>query len=309
MSHKTKTTAVVTPEQTVSEACAAILSHDFAALQRWHSAAHDGHEIEGVHQMRVALRRMRSALTLFRDAIPPVQARPWRDELRWIADELGPARDLDVFITETLDTIAAALELPGAAALRQRVEKQRALTYARQVVPVLESERYARFGQQFPQWIAARAWERGELTRANRRCLHAPLPGEARKLLDRQMRGVLTVGIEVRQEDAAALHRLRIQCKKLRYAAEFFAPLFLGMSEFIAQLKNLQDVLGALNDVAVAQHLIEDLLAEGAEREAWLYAGALLGWRGCHARQLLEHFAAAWHELTRAPRPWWLVRV
>lgn len=299
-----KTKSPIAPEQTVSAALAAILQHNVTALQRWQTQARDGHEIEGVHQMRVALRRMRSALVLFRDLLPST---PWQEELRWIAGELGPARDLDVFITETLAPVAAALDLPGAAALHARAAQRRARAYAEQVVPVLDSERYARLNAELPRWIATCGWEH-EVTEKQRRLLHGPLLGHARHLLERQMSRVLTVGVEVRREDAAALHRLRIQCKKLRYATEFFAPLFPGMAEFVAQLKQLQDILGALNDVAVARHLLDDLLAAEAEPEVWLFAGAVLGWRSQHAQQLLEHFTAAWRELTLAPRPWWLDR-
>ena len=106
MPTKSKTPAPVTADQSVSEAFATIMRHNFEYLLTWEDAARSWEDIEGVHQFRVTIRRMRSALSLFRDAIPKSVRNHWSDELRWVAGEMGIARDLDVFISEGLSAVA-----------------------------------------------------------------------------------------------------------------------------------------------------------------------------------------------------------
>ncbi len=93
--------------------------------------------------------------------------------------------------------------------------------------------------------------------------------------------------------------------KKLRYATEFFLPLFDGMNIFIGHMKGLQDLLGVMNDVAVTHHLLDDLLTGNTDREMFVYAGGLVGWRTCEFRHLLLRFDDFWEELVEAKHPWW----
>ena len=113
MPTKSKIPAPVTADHSVSDAFATIMQHNFDYLLTWEEAARSWDDIEGVHQFRVTLRRMRSALSLFRDAIPQSARKYWSDELRWVASELGMARDLDVFISEGLSTDVEELPLTG----------------------------------------------------------------------------------------------------------------------------------------------------------------------------------------------------
>ncbi len=302
---KVKSPPPLTPEQSVSEALTAILRHDFTTLLAWQDIARSWEDIEGVHQTRVALRRLRSALSLFANAVPREVSNPWREELRWIAGQLGGARDLDVFIDEGLSAVRGQLQLPGEPLLRELAINQRARCYHDQVVPMLDSDRYQQLIEQFPEWFEARAWEQATLTDKQRARLTKPISGYARKRLDRLARQVLTAGAQMDREDSESMHALRIECKKLRYAAEFFRSLFDGMGEFIGHLKGLQDLLGVMHDVAVTRHLLDNLLGTDTRRELLLYAGALIGWRECHYRQLSVRFDAAWAELAAARRPWW----
>ncbi len=136
--------------KTASEAFAAILRHNYHFLLTWRDSARSWDDIEGVHQLRVSFRRMRSAVTLFRDAIPRDATAVWGDEMRWIAGELGPARDLDVFIAEGLGPVAELLPLPGAERLMRLAEARRAEIYQQRVVPMLDSERFKHFVDGFP---------------------------------------------------------------------------------------------------------------------------------------------------------------
>ncbi|MFZ1575815.1 MAG: CHAD domain-containing protein, partial [Chromatiaceae bacterium] len=129
MSSIIKSSAPVTPSQNVSKAFATIMAHNYDFIVAWEDKAKNGEDIEGVHQMRVAIRRLRSALSLFRAAIPKEASKPWSDEMRWIVGELGLARDLDVFIDEGLTHAAPHLPLPGAEGLNCVARLRRARAY------------------------------------------------------------------------------------------------------------------------------------------------------------------------------------
>ena len=116
---------------------------------------------------------------------------------------------------------------------------------------------------------------------------------------------MLSAGSHVNRENPTEMHQLRIECKKLRYAAEFFRPLFEGMDNFIHHMKGIQDILGLMNDVAVMQHLLEDLLTSETDRELFVYAGGLIGWRTCDYHSMLGRFDGYWEEFGEAKHPWW----
>lgn len=305
MPTKSKAPPPITPEQSVSEAFATILRHNYDYMLTWRDSARSWEDIEGVHQVRVAFRRMRSALTLFRDAIPREATDVWNDEMRWIAGELGNARDLDVFIDEALGPASALLPLPGADRLRELAEQGRAKVYAERVVPMLDSERFQRFCDAFPRWLDGRDWEQAPMKKKQAKRLAAGINQFSRQLLDKQERRVLSVGTNVDRDNAEEMHQLRIECKKLRYAAEFFKPLFSDMDVFIGHMKGLQDLLGVMNDVAVTRTLMDDLLGGSREHDVLMHAGGMVGWRTCQFRHLLERFDDYWEELVEAKHPWW----
>lgn len=294
----------INAQQTLNEAFSAILSHNFKYLTKWEDAARSWEDIEGVHQMRVSFRRLRSALKTFRPVIPRALTDPWANDLRDLATQLGPARDLDVFITEGLGAVAGKLPLPGENKLADVAQRHREHAYE-QVQSMLDSAHYARFKETFSQWLDTQAWLREELTAKQRRRLDSNVVSHAQQILDKQERRVLAVGSQVDQDCAEEMHRLRIECKKLRYAAEFFAPLFEGMATFISHMKQLQDLLGILNDVSVMQQLLDKLLAAEQDNEVLQYAAGLVGWRVRHYYEIKDSFDARWDEFSHAGQPWW----
>jgi CHAD domain-containing protein len=304
MSSKSKTPPV-TADLTVSEAFAAILGHNFENLGKWEEKAHSGSDIEGVHQLRVTVRRMRSALALFENATPRASDKHWRDEMRWLAGELGLARDLDVFISEALGSLGSKLPLKGADRFARIAERRRDRAYAEQVRAMLESSRYRHFKDGFGDWLKSRAWDKAAEGTKRAERLSGNIIPFARKRLDKQERRVLSAGSHVNRDVPEEMHKLRIACKKLRYAAEFFQPLFPGMDVFISHMKGLQDLLGTLNDVAVTQHLLGELLSGQKDRQLFVYAGGILGWRTCDAHHVLLRFDSCWEEFTEAQHPWW----
>lgn len=301
---KPKTLAPVHAGQTAEGAFRAVLEHNLDYLASWEQAARSWDDIEGVHQTRVTLRRMRSALTVFRPAVPPAVTQAWSEEMQWAGGELGLARDLDVFITEGLDRVRGKLAIPGEEKLTALAERQRKLAYE-QVRAMLDSERYARFRQGFADWLATHGWRGGELKPRSIKRLESRAVPFARKVLDKRERQVLEAGANVNPDSAQEMHRLRIECKKLRYAAEFFTPIFRGMEDFIRQMKGLQDLLGVLNDVAVMGHLFDRMLEGETDPDVLRYAGAIIGWRTCEYEHLKSTFDARWEEFVHAKHPWW----
>ncbi len=305
MPTKSKTPAPVTADQTVSDAFATIMRHNFDYLLTWEEAARTWEDIEGVHQFRVTLRRMRSALSLFRDAIPKSARKHWSDELRWVAGELGLARDLDVFICEGLRAVVDDLPLVGCHGLAELAGARRCQVYEDQVRVMLDSDRYHRFRDEFAVWFGRKQWEQAEPSKKEAKALSKNVVAFSRTLMDKQERKVLAAGSHVDRHSAEEMHRLRIECKKLRYAAEFFRPLFTGMEDFIAHMKGLQDLLGLMNDVAVMRKLLDDLLKDETDSEMLVFAGGLIGWRACDYHHMLNRFDPFWDEFIEAKHPWW----
>lgn len=301
---KPKTPAPVHSQQSVSDSFATILKHNFSFLPLWEEAARSWQDIEGVHQMRVIFRRMRSATTTFRSAVPKEATRHWSDEMRWLAGELGDARDLDVFIDEALGTVGGKLNLPGEGELVALAEAGRARAYEK-VRAMLDGDRYAQFKEGFGAWLASEGWLGEQVDDKARIRLESNIVPFARRILDKQERRVLSRGALVDIYAADEMHQLRIECKKLRYAAEFFQPIFEGMDSFILHMRGLQDLLGVMNDVAVMGDLLEGLLKMKPDRRAVEYAGGIVGWRTHEYHDLLETFEDCWNEFVDARNPWW----
>lgn len=198
-----------------------------------------------LHQARVALRRLRSAFSIFKPMIGDAGA-DLRDELRWLAAELGDARNLDVLLERAR---------PGP--LQDRIAAAREAAYDR-VCDVLSSSRVRRLMLDLAEWTAGRDW----LSSTDG---DQPAREFAVKALNRFRRKVKREGRELAHADDEARHEVRKDAKKLRYAAEFFASLFERKREkrrtkrFVAALEALQDQLGALNDIVTAPDVLQKL--------------------------------------------------
>jgi CHAD domain-containing protein len=302
---KSKAPAPIHAEQTTSIALATILHYHFEILISWQENASSWADIEGVHQMRVATRRLRSALSLFRSAVPKNISQLWLVDLRWIGEQLGYARDLDVLISEGLTPFVNNLKLTAETSFRQLAEEKRADAYQQKVIPLLEGARYQQFCPRFSEWVASRAWEQAPGTKKSSKQLAMPITDYARQVLDKQEQKVLKTGKGIDYKDNQAMHQLRIECKKLRYAAEFFTPLCQELSDYIGHLKKLQDILGVLHDVSLTQELLQQLLAGQQNPDLFLYAGAVIGWRSHQAQILCDDFDRAWNELIAVKHLWW----
>jgi triphosphatase len=219
---------------------------------------------EGLHQTRVGLRRLRAAISLFGGMLLDPQSAMIKSELKWITRELGPARELDVFIKQVvLPATAGKSRQPGVATLTRDLRRRRraALGRARSAI---DSDRFRTLLLDTAAWIEAGDGnsDADELAHALR---DQPIAIVAAAEMERRRRKVLKRGAKLAELDSARRHGIRIQAKKLRYASEFFGSVFPGKKasrrrkELIAALKLLQDSLGALNDISVHEGLTERL--------------------------------------------------
>jgi inorganic triphosphatase YgiF len=240
----------------VAEAFAAIVQaclRHFRLNAPWVEAER---EPGALHQARVAMRRLRSALTLFGPALRDSDFERLRQELRWFTDQLGEARNLDVFSARLPKRRGAEIG-KAEEAVRAKLAAARSAAYDR-VVEALRSQRLRTLILDLAEWAETGEWR--EAKEAGR-----PLDGFAQKQVAKRWRKVREAAPRLRSLDPEPLHRLRIDIKKLRYAIEFFSGLAQSKSEmkqrsdFIAALAVVQDELGAINDMETARALVSRL--------------------------------------------------
>lgn len=189
-----------------------------------------------LHQARVAIRRLRTALSLFRPVLRDEDVTGFQGELRWLAHILGEARDLDV------------LEIADAGG-RDRLETARGQAHAR-ALQWLASARVRILLLDLTQWLAAGAGlgEKAE----------QPIAPFAAERLRKRRKRVVRGGKHMKRLSDEARHAVRKDAKKLRYGAEYFGSLFSAKAarrryeRFITRLEAMQDKLGALNDLVTA---------------------------------------------------------
>ncbi len=283
------------------DAFRATLSDCLAQMTANAGVLRNGRSVEGLHQLRVSLRRLEVSLKSFGDAFE----QPWLEELRGrakvLSSRLGPARDLDVFLEELLAAPAKMFsgedEIEMFAALRAEAEKARDTAWNQASACVTGGD-FAVFLDD----VAGLAQSRLPLARDNR------LPVMAEKILVRQAARAKKRGRAARSHEEGDLHRLRISLKKLRYSAEFFAPLYKKkkVKRYLGQLRRLQDVLGRLNDIAHARTVIAQLAPSGQKNSGELRfaAGTVQGWYRARQPRLVKKAMKRWDRL-RKTEPFW----
>jgi inorganic triphosphatase YgiF len=222
-----------------------------------------GHNPSSVHQMRVGLRRLRSALGLFAKVIPVFPGLD--DELRWIATELGAARDWEVLAGSTLQQAGGSSNPDEILPVRQACE-QIAVNNRRDAAAAVDSVRYTRLTLQLGLWLAHKGWREG-MSDEQRDALGRPVTQFAADVLCRRHRKLIKRGKRLADLDDHSRHRARIAAKKVRYATEFFASLCpkRAVRHYVDVLTALQDDLGWRNDAVVANQLLKALLRTSPE--------------------------------------------
>jgi inorganic triphosphatase YgiF len=265
------------PDLPPRAACRAIALTCLEQMQRNHAGAIASEDPEYIHQMRVAMRRLRACLRLFASVLPPNYAEPLLPALSEVMEKLGKARDLDVLLAEICAPVTAALpDEPRLSALAGIITDNR-YAMRRNAIRHLEARE---FGQLMIRLAAL---------------LHTSTLGDslatesvakyAAGRLKRLRRKVRALASAARLDEPTSLHGLRIGIKRLRYALEFFASLTRGKGQrrLANWLADLQGTLGELNDLANAGHLLMSCAGHDERlREAVTLIG---GWHGPrHAR-------------------------
>lgn len=298
--HKAKPMPLA-PSASLDDAIAAVIASCLAHFTSNWEALRDSDAPESIHQLRVALRRLRSALGIFRKRIALPELRDIRDRARDIASALGPARECDAFRQNALagpfrdqpKRLAAATRLLAA------VEDRRVKSYvaARRVI---EDPATSIFVLDVQSFLLKRSW-RTPLGPEGLAILTSPARAFAGEVLSRLRRRALKRGKHLPDMPDEERHELRIALKNLRYAAEFFGPLFEEDKEqrsFLRLVSDLQEDLGAHNDAATAEAFIGTLELSD-DPAAQFAAGYLLGFY-CHAGAVADtHLARKWKKFRR----------
>jgi CHAD domain-containing protein len=226
-------------------------------------------------------------------------------ETRWLAQALGAARDWDVFTTETLPPIAALYPThEGVAAVTSAAIRLRRAANRKARAAVVSS-RGQGFLLSLAGWLAARTWLY-EMDEAQTQALNAPVDEFARAVLEAAHARVMKRGRGFGKLAPERLHRLRIAVKKLRYAVEFFEPLYdaAQLGAYRALLVDIQDQLGRFNDARVVAALAARASqavrgSRGAEAR-----GIMLGWSSGAQQFGMRDLERIWKRFRQCKRFW-----
>jgi triphosphatase len=262
---------------------------------------------EGVHQMRVGLRRLRAAMSLFAVFLRDRQSEAIKTELKWLTGELGPARELEVLLNRVVAPMKRrGRRWRGMPSLSQELAERRNAAVAR-AQDAVQSARFRALTIDTAAWLEAGLWtdprddlvaDQGGVT----------IEMFASEQLTRRWRKIRKNGKVLARLDARSRHKLRIRAKKLRYAAEFFAALYASKRavrrrhKFLSALERLQDGLGDLNDIAVHEKRIIELKPSNPSRA--FAAGLLTGREEARTEAAMKAATEAYADLVKV-KPFW----
>jgi len=276
------------PECAAEEAFRATLNHCLRHIVRNTGAIAEARDPEGIHQMRVGLRRLRAALSAFGDAFRAPALDALRERAKTLADVFGETRELDVFALELLAPIEDMTNKPGLPQLRLALDEIRRECWDR-AADLIRSDEFTGFVLDLALAVEARVWREGATSEKFEEFLR-PARALAAESLEKTLKKSIRRAKRLAELDTDQRHQLRIELKRLRYTAEFFAPLFPArvVTPFLQRLSKLQDLFGTLNDAATATHIL---------RRINEHAGA----RGGPERAEAAAFVDGWHQSRVAP--------
>lgn len=241
------------PEQTPVEAFRTIALGCLEHFQRNEAGLLAGGEPEFIHQARVALRRLRSAIKLFAPVLPENFVAAYGQSWQTLAGALGEARNWDVFLEETLPPIVKSFPHNHDVHRLHNEAKRRVKAARRAITSLLRLKEYPRLMVEFTAAVHALS-----------DTVDTPLKRFASERIAAHTRSVRKLAERYDELDDAQRHIMRLRFKKLRYALEFMTPLLPArqMKHYLETLSRLQEALGLINDQVTAQLLIDDALGE-----------------------------------------------
>lgn len=287
---------------------------------KWHITANmpavAARDVEGMHQLRVGLRRLRVALSSFGGDFRNTRTESLRLHAKSLANRMAPARDFDVFCEELFEPPATANgALDAFDVLRKRAQVARSAAWDEAVTLVTGPKLRVLLNDineaiDHPAWSGSLPGQAG----ATKRMLAAETPCTklADSMLAHRLKSARKKARHLERLSNEQRHTLRISLKKLRYTAEFFAPFYERpkVAKFLGRLSKMQDVLGALNDVAVAHKTLDILIAaeqpvsSAPRAEVSFAAGIVYGWHLERAAHMWEEALSRWKKFSRTDAFW-----
>ena len=293
----------VPPGTSVADAISLVVGHLTDLILAGVPAAAAGQTPEPVHAMRVAVRRLRSALSVFRKVSDGPAFQALKPQLQVLGTVLGRARDWDVFLAGTGQDVAAALpDDRRIAAMLALADKKREAAYAG-LRRSFASPAFRLLAVGLVQFAALRPWQI-DADEDRAAALAADAGQYASTLLAKRHEHMLEPGADISALPTPDLHALRKQGKRLRYTAEFFARHYGRRStkRFVRGVSRLQEALGHLNDGAAAAELMAALRTGGPD--AQFADGAVQGFAAARSTDAREAIAKSWAKFRRA-EPFW----
>jgi triphosphatase len=278
---------------------------------------------DGIHQMRVGLRRLRAALSLFREMLPAESTQHIKGELRWLTGELAPARELEVLLGSVVAPLAkrggksvggksVGGKAVGIESLSRELRQERRAARQR-AADAAGSARFRDLMIDLAGWIEVGAWQHADPLLRER--AGEPVASSARLQLERRWKKLRKHGRALATLEPQRRHKLRIETKKLRYAAEFFASVLAAedaprsYKTFVRALHELQDRLGELNDIAVHENRSTAVAEASAARaraqpHRAFAAGLVVGHEEARLQTVLQAAERAYDSF-RKVKPFW----
>ena len=288
-------------EISVSDGLTAIIGHLLDVLLFWTDTFRGQRDPEAIHQARVTTRRLRSALTLYAPAAPCPALAEAAAAVKQCAAILGAARDWDVFLAGTGARLAEARGRDPRIVLLLRAAARRRDTAYAELAAYLGSARFTQLELSLGVATVLRPWDSSGPNGPDL-ALAAPTTRFAIAALTRRLKRVRHRGRDIATLPVSQLHELRKDCKRLRYAAEFFAPAFPAKraKPFLRRLSGLQEELGVLNDSAASGLLLQQLGRAGRG-----YAGGMVeGMAAATATPARAGIVKSWKRFKQAD-PFW----
>lgn len=294
------------PEQTTEEAARDVLRECTDQVAANVVVVRELDDPEGPHQLRIGLRRLRSALSLFGTALGSAGLDAIGAEARWLGLEVGRLRDLDVAVHDLLRPVAAAnVGEAGLARLADRIAVA-ADTERQGLRTLLAGTRVQGLLIDLVRFVETRGWldvaDMGQTAR-----LAMPVSDFADAALRKRWKKVVREAKQLETLDLEARHELRKELKKLRYAVEFLSSLYPGkrIRPFLKRLKSLQNIFGEANDAEMLQSLLDDAAkdwtGDAASRRA---VGWAIGSSRARAQVAWAGVTPVWRDL-KDERPFW----
>jgi inorganic triphosphatase YgiF len=295
------------PDCTAEEAFRLTLLHCLRHIARNAPAVAEARLPEGVHQIRVGLRRLRAALSASGGEFRVRDLESLDERAKNLSDIFGSTRELDVFATELLAPVEDSTKKPGLPQLRLVLEELRRQSWV-QAVKLVQSDDFTGFLLDLASAIETRVW-RESASQEQLAAFQRPARALASEMLNKRLKQSGKRAKHLASLNVQERHRLRLALKKLRYSAEFFAPLYAAkpVFAFLERLSKLQDLFGALNDAATVETILRRVTEHAGKRSSpeLLESAAFVdGWHHSQVEPTWDKARKRWKSFAKTA-PFW----